>query len=190
MFIRRRAGDINPFALVSVSYGLAQPMADCLYNRRWEWRPNMDDFESFTREHIARLRAEADALEKTLKAFVATKARQTGAIRRSGDQPRAGAFGVVMDAIVGAGEEGLDLDQMIEAAAAEGYEVKRATLRSQVWQAKENGVLTQMKPGRYRSSAIDAFADVKLNPTIDRFLKADANPRETFTADLDEEIPF
>ena len=140
----------------------------------------MDDFENFTREHIARLRSDADALEKTLKAFVATKARQAGASRRSGDQPRSGAFGVVMEAILGAGAEGLNLDEMIEAASAEGYEVKRSTLRSQVWQAKEDGLLTQIEPGRYRSSVIDDFASVKI-PVA---------PRETFTADLDDEIPF
>jgi hypothetical protein len=145
----------------------------------------MDDFENFTREHISRLRAEADALEKTLKAFLATKARQAGASRRSGDQPRSGAFGVVLEAILNAGAEGLTLDEMIEAAAAEGYEVKRTTLRSQVWQAKEDGQLIQMEPGRYRSSALDAFAGVKIEPETPV-----SDPKEHFPVDLDDEIPF
>ncbi len=38
----------------------------------------MDDFETFTRDKIARLRAEADALEKILKEFMGTKARLAG----------------------------------------------------------------------------------------------------------------
>jgi len=160
----------------------------------------MDDFESFTREKIARLRAEADALEKSLKEFVGSKARQAGASRRSGgDQPRAGAFGVVLQAIAGAGDAGLSLDDMVAAAEAEGYEVKRATLRAQVWKAKEDGALIQMEPGRYKSP----FAGVQIDDPDDSeeggysgggFTAAPRSqppgPREKPPADLDDEIPF
>lgn len=159
----------------------------------------MDDFESFTREKIARLRAEADALEKILKEFQATQARLAGAARRSGgDQPRSGAFGVIMDAIAGSGVDGLTLDQMIAAAEAEGYLVKRPTLRSQVWQATKDGQLTQLEPGRYRSSVVDDFEDIsalapkqparEIAPGVEG--RKVTGPREDFSADLDDEIPF
>ena len=97
-----------------------------------------------------------------------------------------------MEAIAAAGMEGLTLDQMIAAAAGEGYEVKRNTLRSQVWASKEAGDLTQIEPGRYRSSAIDGFAGVLVLDDNDEDAGKgyETGPRETFTADLDDEIPF
>jgi hypothetical protein len=144
----------------------------------------MSDFEQFTREQIARLRAEADALEKTIKSFEAARARVSGGARRSAsDQPRAGAFGVVMDAIVAAGAKGLTLDEMLQAASLAGHMVKRATLRAQVWKAKEDGALVQIEPGRYRSSAVDQFAGVIIDPLDDDGERADQ-------PDLDDEIPF
>jgi hypothetical protein len=157
----------------------------------------MDDFETFTRDKISRLRAEADALEKILKEFQGTKARKDGVARRSGgDQPRGGAFGVIMDAILQAGREGMTLDEMIAVASEDGYEVKRPTLRAQCWKAKEDGVLTAMEPGRYRSSTIDDFAGVRINPQ-----DLTQQPEHGFGADrrsvqpaipdnLDDEIPF
>ncbi len=164
----------------------------------------MSDFETFTREKIVRLRADADALEKILKEFLGTQARAAGASRRSGpDQPRAGAFGAVMEAINAAGFEGLTLDKMIEAAEAEGYVVKRPTLRSQIFQAKSDGLLVQIEPGRYRSaSAIDP-SDFLGAPNAPRYGdvfdeavrgapggSGGHGPRESFSADLDDEIPF
>lgn len=171
-------------------------------HRRANGRAAMDDFESFTRTKITRLRAEADALEKILKEFQATQNRRAGAARRSGgDQPRSGAFGVIMEAIAGAGAGGMTLDDMIGAAELEGYEVKRATLRAQVWKAKEDGELTAMEPGRYRSAVHDDFAGVftgtpesdeaaaggGFQPVGGRLSKEE---REKFSADLDDEIPF
>jgi hypothetical protein len=174
----------------------------------------MDDFESFTREQISRLRLEADALEKALKAFQASKARLTGAARRSGgDQPRSGAFGVIMEAISKAGPKGLTLDEMIAAAAAEGYEVKRGTLRSQIWQAKNDGEVLPLEAGRYRNPIGDAeLTHGAMNydeaPTPERAARDEGGysggfssgprthqpappaPREEFSADLDDEIPF
>jgi hypothetical protein len=175
----------------------------------------MDDFETFAREKIGRLRAEADALEKVLKEFQAVHARRAGAKRRSGDQPRSGAFGVILEAIAAAGAEGLTLDQMIEAAAAEGYDVKRATLRSQVWQAKNDDLLIPLEQGRYRApiGALELTSgSVNLDeaprlvpPARQRFRVAmglPAQPKteqiedeedetdEDLLEDLDDEIPF
>jgi hypothetical protein len=160
----------------------------------------MDEFESFTREKISRLRAEADALERTLKDFQAARNRLKGATQRAGpDQPRAGAFGVVLEAILASAREGLNLDQMIEAAEQQGYEVKRPTLRAQVWKAKEDGTLVQMEPGRYRSSLYDDFAGVSVPSEAARQLASDFRPKSVIDSPagggsildtLDDEIPF
>lgn len=166
----------------------------------------MSDFETFTRDKIVRLRADADALEKILKEFLGTQARAAGASRRSGpDQPRAGAFGVVMEAINGAGYGGLTLDEMIQTAEAEGYAVKRPTLRSQIFQAKQDGDLVQIEPGRYRSaSAIspqEAFGGINVPPPSPADVhytppaimpdpESTATFQHSFGPDLDDEIPF
>lgn len=110
----------------------------------------MDDFESFMREKIARLRAEADALEKTLKEFSGSRARASGGSRASSGAT-AGGFGAVLEALDAAGTEGLTLDEMIEAASRKGFTVNRNTLRSQLWGAKNQERVEQMEPGRYRS---------------------------------------
>jgi hypothetical protein len=161
----------------------------------------MDDFETFARDKIAKLRAEADGLEKTLKEFQAIHARKAGAVRRSGDQPRAGAFGVILEAITAAGPDGLTLDQMTEAAGAEGYDVKRPTLRSQVWQAAKDGTIIQIEPGRYRAPVGDYdltkgmmdFNEAPRRGASEDFVGVKPvapMPREDFAADLDDEIPF
>jgi len=110
----------------------------------------MSDFETFTREKIARLRLEADALEKILKEFVGSRARATGAAARGGSTAT-GGFGAVMDALTEAGDAGLSLDEMIAAASEKGFEVLRNTLRSQLWSAKNAGKVEQIEPGRYRA---------------------------------------
>jgi hypothetical protein len=125
----------------------------------------MDDFEAFTREKIERLRAEADALEKILKEFQATKARLAGAARRSGgDNPRSGAFGAILEAISAAGPKGLTLDEMELAAEDAGFSVKRTTLRAQVWKAKDEGQLVQIEVGRYRSATAQDQGHQSENP--------------------------
>lgn len=175
----------------------------------------MDDFETFTRDRISRLRAEADALEKTLKEYMSARARRDGVARRSGgDNPRSGAFGVIMDAIATAGPQGLTLDQMIDVAAEEGFEVKRNTLRSQIWTAKNEGALQQVKTGVYRVPAGEHeltagkmdFNDAPRQPpseggfssghqrsTVKEDFAGVKLPRAEFSAvldDEDDEIPF
>lgn len=109
----------------------------------------MSDFETFARDEIARLRAEADALEKTLKKFQASMSRVA---RVSSGEPRSGGgFGAVLDALAAAGPRGLSLDEMIEAAEVAGFEVKRNTLRSQLFTAKGKGQVEPLEAGRYRA---------------------------------------
>lgn len=177
------------------------------------------DYETFTREQIARLRAEADALEKNLKAFQAHSARvaSAGSMGTTTGRPRTlagSAFSAVMEAIEAAGRDGLTLNEMIEAARVEGHEVKRNTLRSQVWSAKEDGRLFQLDKGRYAvlNPALDfntaARQDIEKevddgggygSGALGRTFRATETrgPRETFSADLDDievdlddEIPF
>lgn len=163
----------------------------------------MEDMEAFMRDKIARLRAEADALDKTLKEYLSVQARVAGAARRSGDNPRSGAFGVILEAISRAGQNGLSLDEMIAAAKEEGYDVKRNTLRSQIWSAKEESAVEQIEPGRYRVPVAPQASSKRDNRTADEafgsatsggFGGAPRNPsagrREDFGADLDDEIPF
>ena len=172
----------------------------------------MDETEALLRERIEKLRTEADTLERALKDILTTRARKTGAARRSGaDQPRAGAWGAIFEAIRTAGPEGMTLDEMERVAEAEGYEVKRPTLRSQVWKAKEEGQLIQLEPGRYRWFQNDFFADVKLpddppplpvRPRPTRPIRESSSdppagpPPATFDdepeaiGELDDEIPF
>lgn len=157
----------------------------------------MDDFEDFTRDRIAKLKAEAEALEKTLKEYLSAKARMSGQQRRSGsDHPRGGAFGIIMDAIAAAGPHGLSIDDMIEAAEAEGLSVKRNTLRGQIWQAKNNGELEALEAGRYRrAGAGDEPQRTKSDPSgftsggFQRSVSASMRPTPA-EPDLDDEIPF
>lgn len=153
----------------------------------------MDDFEEFTKDRIAKLRAEVEALERTLKDYVSARARMSGQQRRSGgDQPRSGAFGIIMDAIAAAGPRGMSIDDMIEAAESEGFTVKRNTLRGQIWQAKNNGELEALEAGRYRRAGSDPVRRQSDEPSFSsggfqREVKASMRAPE---ADLDDEIPF
>lgn len=123
----------------------------------------MDNYESFTRDKISRLRLEIDVLERSLKEYLSIQARAAGVARRSGgDNPRSGAFGVILDAIAKAGVNGLTLDEMIDAAAAEAFEVKRNTLRSQIWQAKNEGIVEQIAAGRYRSAGAEKLTSGRI----------------------------
>ena len=109
------------------------------------------DYETFTREKIARLRAEADALEKNLKEFQAIAARASGG---GGRKPQEGsAISAILEAIDTAGPEGMTLDDMIAYAAALGHDVKRNTLRSQLWTAKNEGRVVSLEPGRFAKPA-------------------------------------
>jgi hypothetical protein len=155
------------------------------------------DYETFTRDKIVRLRAEADALEKTLKEFQAATARASAPSRRTGPQ-EGSAFGAVMDLIQAAGTAGMTLDEMIEQAAVRGYEVKRNTLRSQLWQAKKEGRVIQYETGRYAFVAppLD-FEDNPPEPEPENQgfsggfqRRQPTGPRESFSADMDDEIPF
>jgi hypothetical protein len=148
--------------------------------------PMTADFETFTREKIARLRAEAEALEKSLKEYQAAMARAAGPARRGSND--GSAFSVVMEAIAAAGAEGLTLDGMIEAAKEKGHDVKRNTLRSQIWQAKQDERVEQMEAGRYRIPGAPSSAPAEPAPSY----VARARPTVTAADDfpLDDEIPF
>jgi hypothetical protein len=140
------------------------------------------DYVTFTKERIARLRAEADALERNLKEFQVALARSQTPARKGGGETS--AFGFILESLSAAGPEGMTLDEMIEAAAVGGFNVKRNTLRSQLWGAKNDGKVVSSEPGRFATARptlafVDDFDDEPPAPA-----------KEAFTADLDDEIPF
>ncbi|MGK2911682.1 MAG: hypothetical protein ACSLE1_18040 [Sphingobium sp.] len=150
----------------------------------------MSDMEEFMRDKIARLRSEADALEKVLKEFTGAKGRST----RQAGAPT-GGFGAVMDALEEAGPAGMSLDEMIQAASDRGYDVNRATLRSQLWTAKNNDKVEALEPGRYRSlTAVEAPKIVDQDDYSSGFrtgpLKPEPAPTPQVNYDLNDEIPF
>jgi hypothetical protein len=161
------------------------------------------DYEAFTREKIARLRADADALERHLKEFLVASARASGVPARSRQQgsQEGSAIGAVLDAIDAAGPDGMTLDEMIDDARKGGFEVNRNTLRSQLFTAARNGRVVRLTPGRYASNQQglaldpkDAFAGVVIEP--DRYSDAEHEGQAAMgaepilTIDADDEIPL
>lgn len=124
----------------------------------------MDDFETFTRDKIAKLRAEADAMERFLKEYQVTKARASGSVRRSSEAQvgAGGAFGAILSVLRGKGAKGMSLDEMIHSAEVMGFDVKRNTLRSQLFTAKGKGQVEAMDtPGHYRAPPSQWVSDVQ-----------------------------
>ncbi|NJL08368.1 MAG: hypothetical protein HC900_08950 [Methylacidiphilales bacterium] len=141
----------------------------------------MSDFEEFTRQKIARLRAEADTLEQMLREYQAHARKSVSAAQiapKSASRPsdlfvspaetinpeskeptRRGnsAFGAVMTALKSAGPGGMSLDEMEAAANAAGRPIKRPALRSQIWYEKNKGRVVEVGEGRY-AVAIDSPA--------------------------------
>jgi hypothetical protein len=109
------------------------------------------DYETFTRDRIAKLRAEADALERNLKEFAAISTRPALSPRRA--LTERSAIATIMKAIEEAGPAGLTLDEMIAVAAKAGFEAKRNTLRSQLWNFKNEERVVQLEPGRYAAAS-------------------------------------
>lgn len=151
----------------------------------------MDDFEAFAREKISRLRAEIDALEKTLKEYQVAMGRSV----RSSSGPtevRSGAFGAVLDALTAAGPAGMSLDDMMSAAQSAGFNMNRNTLRSQLFSAKNKGQVEAMEgQGRYRAPQRKA-PERSPPPTNNDGGNPQSRPSQAThnVFDLDEEIPF
>lgn len=151
----------------------------------------MDDFEAFAREKIGRLRAEIDALEKTLKEYQVAMGRSV----RSSSGPaevRSGAFGAVLEALAAAGPDGMSLDDMMSAAQSAGFNMNRNTLRSQLFSAKNKGQVEAMDgQGRYRAPQRKA-TERSAPPAVEKVGVTTARPsKSTYNVfDLDEEIPF
>ena len=156
----------------------------------------MDDFETFTREKIARLRSEIDALEKSLKEFQATRARANS--RRPDTEARSGgAFGAVLEQLEREGERGMTIEEMMAFGDLMAIPINRNTLRSQLFQAKNDGRVEQMAVGRYRVPQPKKPEATSQNEGYGRSGierpapgVTDRGPREQFPADLDDEIPF
>jgi hypothetical protein len=127
-----------------------------------------DGFEMWTRSEIVRLRAEADALERTLERFLSSRPlatnRQTllpvshnglvGASINVVSRKRRSKNDALLEAIDQAGTEGLSLDEIMTAADRAGIDSNRNTIRSFCWNEKQRGRLIQPDVGRFASSLV------------------------------------
>jgi hypothetical protein len=140
------------------------------------------DFETYTRDKIAKLRADASALEREasqlerlLGDFIKKHRTKNDVVRpvtastaatddearsdetASTPRRRAGsAFKIVMDAIIAAGPTGLSLDEMMAVAERNGLIIQRPTLRSQLHHEKSKGRVVPLGIGRFAAADVGA----------------------------------
>jgi hypothetical protein len=107
---------------------------------------NTLEFENWARKEIARLRNEADSLDRALKRYLESPShyRHTDK-RRSKNDP-------ILDAIDQAGLVGLSTDEIMNVAANAGLIMNRNNMRSFCWTAKQRGILKQVSKGRFASA--------------------------------------
>jgi hypothetical protein len=153
-----------------------------MMTKRWSEVSMPSDFETYTRDKITKLRADAAALEREasqlerLLGEFMKKHRPAGDVARSAGTPavvanneaystevaspprrRAGsAFKAIMDAIVAAGPAGLSLDEMMAVAERDGLTIQRPTLRSQLHHEKAKGRVVPLGIGRFAAAGIAA----------------------------------
>lgn len=124
------------------------------------------DYEQWTRGEIARMReqgnrllAESDGMEKALSKWLesqrgdtprAAPAGTNGHAKRGG-RKKAGygsKTGFVMEKIDDSREIGVTTDQIFQATEAASMNMKRSSLRSILWHAKNDGQI-DLRNGRY-----------------------------------------
>ena len=124
----------------------------------------MDGFESWTRQEIGRLRSEADALERTLERFLASRPKAAPADasgpssksdKKTHPRKRRSKNDPIRDVINRAGPNGLSLDEIFAAAEAAGITSTRDAIRSFCWNEKQIGRFIQPAEGRYASAPGD-----------------------------------
>lgn len=104
------------------------------------------DFETWTKAEISRLRAEADNLERALRAYRGAApdllAPAQHVANGQDDADDSSRFAVIMRAIEHS-PKGLTVDECMALAEKIGKPVKRNVIRSQLWTRKKNGGLIQ-----------------------------------------------
>ena len=133
--------------------------------------PMEPDFEKWALGEIAYHQREAEQLQSVLKKFLASRAsaqRNTvhNAMRTSmprefpmddsvaserGDKRRNTSNMPILSAIEAAGPNGLDLDQIVDAAVAADIHSSRNAIRAFCWNEKQRGRLISSHHGRYVS---------------------------------------
>jgi hypothetical protein len=95
-------------------------------------------FEIWAPEQIARLRTEADALERSLKLYLeSAKAEQNGPPPKSA--PEGTKIGRVLDWIRSASPRGRTLSEIYQFCLDQGIKSDRAHVRSMIWYAEKRG---------------------------------------------------
>ncbi len=103
------------------------------------------------RNELAELVVRQKVLAEALELYVENKPRR--AVKRSPKSRSVSKFGFIMNVIAESGQRGLMPAEMYARAEAAGVKVKRNTVRSQLWQRKDAGVLEQTPEGRYRMAS-------------------------------------
>jgi hypothetical protein len=118
-------------------------------------------FEVWAPQEIAQLRAEADALQRTLDRYLgqpsvdsSAKSQTDGGAasapsraarsRASSGTGRPTKHGHILDLIDQAGAAGLTTDEIESASVAAGHPIKRNSLRSFLWTQRSDGRLIQI----------------------------------------------
>ena len=135
-------------------------------------------FEIWAPSHIARLRADADALERTLAAYLAETERDSPAPvvvplkptpphspkpnTEGGGRPS--KHGHILDMVLKAGPTGLTTDEIEQAAEAAGRPILRNSLRSFLWTQRQDGRMFQ-ENGRHVSSKFKVAGEPEGTPS-------------------------
>lgn len=113
------------------------------------------------KSEIAGLVVRQEALRDALAMYAENKPRRT--VRKRASASRSGSkFGFILSAIGDSGARGLTPSEMFEKAKAAGVDIKRNTMRSQLWQSKGKGVLENVD-GRYRLASQTAGNGARSN---------------------------
>lgn len=133
-------------------------------------------FEQWASQEIAKLRLEADALQRALDRYLAETMPAAG-----GDKPkpsqsdeskhkpseapsggRPSKHGHILKLVEEAGPGGLSTDEIEDASAKMGHAIKRNSLRSYLWTQRSDGTLIQ-RNGRHMSSRFEEEGGPKGN---------------------------
>jgi hypothetical protein len=125
----------------------------------------MDRFEEWTRIEIGRLRAEADALERTLNRFLSSQSNDPRSLisiepklvgmPTAPFRKRRSKNDAILEVLDQAGPYGLSMDDLMKAAKQVGITPNRNAIRAFCWNEKQKGRLFQPSAGRFASARFE-----------------------------------
>lgn len=101
---------------------------------------------------IEHKRVRVDVLREALEMYQKSKPQ----VRKRRERKQTAASkpsqsSIVLAMLKKAGPKGMTYNELIEGAAADGVTLKRTSLRSLIWTAKEESEIEAIKPGRFRA---------------------------------------